>query len=74
MNARYGRLRGGGKYLLANGKQYLLELVCIGKWLAVQVSEFLTNSEGFLMLAHLQVSCMCAVIRKDPGPVTKLSF
>lgn len=47
------------------------KLACIGRWLPVQVTEFLTNSEGFLMLFHLQVSYMCMLIRKDSGPVSK---
>lgn len=36
---------------------------CIGRWLALQVSEFLTSSEELHLL-----------IRKDPGPATKWSF
>lgn len=50
------------------------KLACIGRWLAVQIPAFLTNFEEFLMLTHLQVSYMCVLIRKGPGPISKFSF
>lgn len=50
------------------------KLACIGSWLAVQIPVFLTNSEGFLMLAHLQVNYMCVLIRKGPGPLVNCPF